>query len=134
MHSKEWLTIDDWLECSLQLCPLQIKHDGQLNRSEADNLQICFSSSKLGGEVLGTGSSQVGTEPANHQSNASKWYSFQEAISFATIPEMLTVLLNVEALEDNEVITIERVRHVARIADPKHKAKFEKLDNARDVS
>ncbi|KAH1013300.1 hypothetical protein HUJ04_002308 [Dendroctonus ponderosae] len=114
MHSKEWLTIDDWLECSLQLCPLQIKHDGQLNRSEAQNLQICFSSSKLGGEVLGTGCTQ-------------------ESISFATIPEMLTVLLNVEALEDNEVITVERVRHVARIADPKHKAKFEKLDNARDV-
>ncbi|XP_048520630.1 uncharacterized protein LOC109538689 isoform X2 [Dendroctonus ponderosae] len=115
MHSKEWLTIDDWLECSLQLCPLQIKHDGQLNRSEAQNLQICFSSSKLGGEVLGTGCTQ-------------------ESISFATIPEMLTVLLNVEALEDNEVITVERVRHVARIADPKHKAKFEKLDNARDVT
>lgn len=31
-------------------------------------------------------------------------------------------------------MTVERVRHVARITDPKHKATFEKLDNAREVS
>lgn len=59
MSSKEWLTIDDWLECSLELCPLQIKHDGRIERSEPDNLQICFCSSKIGSNVLGTGCTQV---------------------------------------------------------------------------
>lgn len=59
MSSKEWLTIEDWLECSLPLCPLQIKHEGRLERADPDSLQICFSSSKIGGDVLGSGNSQV---------------------------------------------------------------------------
>lgn len=59
MTSKEWLTIEDWLECSLPLCSMQIKHEGRLERAETDTLQICFSSSKIGGHVLGNGSSQV---------------------------------------------------------------------------
>ncbi|CAG9771985.1 unnamed protein product [Ceutorhynchus assimilis] len=115
MRSKEWLTIDDWLECSLDLCPLQIKHDGRLEHSDQENLQICFSSAKIGGNVLETGYTQ-------------------ESINLTTIPELLTLLLFVEALEDNEVVTVEKARHVARIADPKHKATFEKLDDARLVN
>jgi poly(ADP-ribose) glycohydrolase len=60
MTSKEWLTIEDWLECSLPLCPLQIKHEGKLERSEAESVQICFASSKIGGHVLSDGNTQVG--------------------------------------------------------------------------
>lgn len=115
MSSKEWLTIEDWLECSLPLCPLRIKHEGKLERSETDTLQICFASAKIGGPVLSSSSNT------------------QECVNFMTIPEMLTVLLNVEALEDNEVVTIERARHVSRISDPKNKANLEKLDKAREV-
>lgn len=59
MSSKEWLTIEDWLECSLPLCPVQIKHEGRLERADPDTLHVCFSSSKLGGCVLGKGCSQV---------------------------------------------------------------------------
>lgn len=59
MSSKEWLTIEDWLECSLPLCNLQIKHEGRLERADPDSLQICFSNSKIGGDVLGSGNSQV---------------------------------------------------------------------------
>ncbi|KRT79940.1 hypothetical protein AMK59_6474, partial [Oryctes borbonicus] len=109
MSSKEWLTIEDWLECSLPLCPLQIKHEGRLERADADSLQICFSSSKIGADVLGSGNSQ-------------------ECVTLATFPEILCVLLNVEALEDNEVLTIERARPVSRIADPKNRANLEKFD------
>ncbi|KAK9703626.1 Poly (ADP-ribose) glycohydrolase (PARG) [Popillia japonica] len=109
MSSKEWLTIEDWLECSLPLCPLQIKHEGRLERADPDSLQICFSSSKIGADVLGSGNSQ-------------------ECITLATFPEILCVLLNVEVLEDNEVLTIEKARHVSRIADPKNRATLEKFD------
>lgn len=57
--SKEWLTIEDWLECNLPLCSLQIKHEGKLERAEKDTLHVCFATSRLGGEVLGEGLSQV---------------------------------------------------------------------------
>lgn len=47
---------------------------------------------------------------------------------------MLSVLLNVEALEDNEVLTIERARQISRINDPKNRAALERLDTAENVS
>lgn len=47
---------------------------------------------------------------------------------------MLTVLLNVEALEDNEVLTVENARRVSRISDPKNKATVEKLDTTQKVT
>lgn len=47
---------------------------------------------------------------------------------------MLSVLLNVEALEDNEVLTVERARKICRINDPKNRATFEKLESAESVS
>ncbi|XP_044751105.1 uncharacterized protein LOC123311286 isoform X2 [Coccinella septempunctata] len=109
MNGKEWLTIEDWLECSLPLCSVQIKHDGKLERAEANALKICFCSSKIGENVLNEGASQ-------------------ESINLITFPEILSTLLNVEALEDNEVLTIENVRHITRINDPKHKATLEKLE------
>lgn len=59
MSSKEWLTIEDWLECTLPLCQLQIKHEGKLDRADEDSLQVCFASSKIGGRVLLDGKSQV---------------------------------------------------------------------------
>lgn len=59
MSSKEWLTIEDWLECTLPLCPVVIKHEGKLERVEADCLHVCFASTKVGGLVLADGNSQV---------------------------------------------------------------------------
>ncbi|XP_019867161.2 uncharacterized protein LOC109596122 isoform X2 [Aethina tumida] len=115
MTSKEWLTIEDWLECNLPLCPLQIKHEGKLDRAENGSLQICFASAKVGGQVLSNGYSQ-------------------ECVNFSTIPELIMLLLNVEALEDNEVITVDKVRRVSRIKDPKNKAVVEKLEKAGELS
>lgn len=59
MRGKEWLTVEDWLECSLPLCSVQIKHDGKLERAEANPLKICFCSSKIGEQALNAGASQV---------------------------------------------------------------------------
>ncbi|CAH1183134.1 unnamed protein product [Phaedon cochleariae] len=115
MSSKEWLTIEDWLECNLPLCHLKIKHDGKLDRSEEDSLQICFASSKIGGDVLENGFAQ-------------------ECINLVTAPELLAVLLNVEALEDNEVLTVENVRHISRITDPKQRALFEKIESPKQIT
>lgn len=47
---------------------------------------------------------------------------------------MLAAILSVEALEDNEVLIVEGVRHVSRINDPRHKAIFEDIPKPNVVS
>lgn len=59
MTGREWLTIEDWLECGLPLCPLAVRHEGRLERAEPSALRVCFSNSRLGGAALEDGSSQV---------------------------------------------------------------------------
>ncbi|XP_020289730.1 uncharacterized protein LOC109857629 isoform X2 [Pseudomyrmex gracilis] len=108
MTSKQWLTIEDWLESNTPLCQLTIRHEGRLERIEAESkvLQVCFANAKIGGGVLDGDVTQ-------------------ETVHVATHPEMLAAMLSVEALEDNEVLIIEGVRHMSRINDPRHKAIFE---------
>jgi len=54
MASKQWLTIEDWLESNVPLCPLTIRHEGRLERIETESkvLQVCFANAKIGGGVL----------------------------------------------------------------------------------
>lgn len=47
---------------------------------------------------------------------------------------MLAVILSVEALEDNEVLIVEGVRHISRIDYPKHKAIYESIPNPNPVT
>lgn len=47
---------------------------------------------------------------------------------------MLVAILSVEALEDNEVLIVEGVRHISRINDPHNKAIFEALAKPNIVS
>lgn len=114
MTGKQWLTIDDWLECGLPICSLEIKHEGRLERAAADSAQTIFSSQRIGGTVLRNGNSQ-------------------ECIQLSTFPELLVILLHVESLEDNEAITIQGARQISRIIDPKNKSFFEKLEKPRVI-
>ena len=59
MTGKQWLTIEDWLECSLPLCALDVKHEGKIERTKPDVIQTVFVSSRMGGNVLHNGKSQV---------------------------------------------------------------------------
>lgn len=59
MTGKQWLTIEDWLECGLPLCSLEVKHEGKIERSKQEVVQTVFVSPRLGGNVLYNGSSQV---------------------------------------------------------------------------
>ncbi|XP_050456286.1 uncharacterized protein LOC126854010 isoform X7 [Cataglyphis hispanica] len=117
MTSKQWLTIEDWLESNVPLCPLMIRHEGRLERIEMESkvLQVCFVNAKIGGGVLDGDITQ-------------------ETIHVATHPEMLAAILSVEALEDNEVLIIEGVRHISRINDPRHKAIFESISKPNMVT
>ncbi|XP_053680386.1 uncharacterized protein LOC128731302 [Anopheles nili] len=103
MTGRQWLTIEDWLECELPLCDVEIRHEGKLDKADPDAMQTVFASARLGGDVLAGGDSQ-------------------ESLQFCTFPELLAVLLYVEALEDNESLQVEHVRHVARVVDPRAKA------------
>lgn len=49
------------------------------------------------------------------------------------MPDILAILLSVEALEDNEIIAIEGARRFARITDPKQKWRLEILPNPQQV-
>ncbi|XP_058056887.1 uncharacterized protein LOC131208251 [Anopheles bellator] len=100
MTGKQWLTIEDWLECELPLCDVEIRHEGKLDKADPDTMQTVFATARLGGTVLADGDSQ-------------------ESLLFCTFPELLAVLLYVEALEDNETLQIENAHHVARILDPR---------------
>ncbi|XP_043263876.1 uncharacterized protein LOC122404047 isoform X3 [Colletes gigas] len=117
MTSKQWLTIEDWLESNVPLCPLMIRHEGRLERMEPETkvLRVCFASAKFGGGVLDGDVTQ-------------------ETVHIATHPEMLAAILSVESLEDNEVLIVEGVRHVSRINDPRNRATFEGLPKPNVVT
>ncbi|XP_060818748.1 uncharacterized protein LOC132908621 isoform X1 [Bombus pascuorum] len=117
MISKQWLTIEDWLESTVPLCPLMIRHEGRLDRvePEAKVLRVCFASAKFGGGVLDGDVTQ-------------------ETVHIATHPEMLVAILSVEGLEDNEVLIVEGVRHLSRINDPRNRAIFEALPKPNIVT
>lgn len=116
MSSKQWLTIEDWFECTLPLCKLLIRHEGRTERCETDDaIRICFSSSRVGGDVLIDGESQ-------------------ESLSMFMMPELLPIMLSVEALEDNEVLKVEGVRVFSKITDRKQKGSIEFLEEPKKVT
>lgn len=112
MSSKQWLTIEDWLECKLPLCPMDIKHDSRIESSSESYSQVIFAQSAIGSTVLLNGNNQESTLIITH-------------------PELLIVLLFVECLEDNEVLLIENVMQMTRIIDPKNKGILEILQPPR---
>ncbi|KAJ8734886.1 hypothetical protein PYW08_014136 [Mythimna loreyi] len=116
MTSKQWLTIEDWLECTLPLCKLLVRHEGRPERCENDDaIRVCFASSRVGGDALIDGDSQ-------------------ESLSMFMMPELLPAMLSVEALEDNEVLKVEGVRLFSRICDKRQKTKVELLDEPKTVT
>lgn len=99
MTGKQWLTIEDWLECGQPLCPLDVRHDGRIERTRPEFVQTMFVSPRLGADVLRAGRSQ-------------------QCLHLSVVPEMLPILLHMEALEDNEAILVENARQMGRIVEP----------------
>jgi len=54
-------------------------------------------------------------------------------MQFCIQPELLAILPYVEALEDNEVLSVDGLLQVARISDPHNKAIFEPLAQTQVV-
>ncbi|XP_013148703.1 PREDICTED: uncharacterized protein LOC106111229 isoform X2 [Papilio polytes] len=116
MTAKQWLTIEDWLECTLPLCKLLVRHEGRPERCENDDaIRICFASSRVGGDVLIDGDTQ-------------------ESLTMFMMPELLPVMLSVESLEDNEVLKAEGIRLFSRISDKRQKPNIELLSEPKTVT
>lgn len=149
---KQWLTIEDWLECAIPLCALEVKHEGRIERCHENVVQTIFASSRLGGDFLSNGWSQV------CRTNLISFYSYfamrewldlnrllfvymffffywkQECLEFSLFPELIAILLYVEALEDNEVVFVENVRQFNRILIDSNKRPYlEDLDQPKKV-
>uniref|UniRef100_A0A1B0CZ63 poly(ADP-ribose) glycohydrolase n=1 Tax=Phlebotomus papatasi TaxID=29031 RepID=A0A1B0CZ63_PHLPP len=114
MTGRQWLTIEDWMECGVPLSGIEIKHEARIERSPPDVIQTVFATSRVGGSVLWSGNSQ-------------------ESLQLCTVPEALATLLYVEALEDNETLYVEGGRQVARIMDARGRAIVELLESPREV-
>lgn len=112
MTGKQWLTIEDWIECKFPLCPMDVKHESRLENAPESAAQVIFSQSAIGANVLTDGTTQESTLIITH-------------------PELLIAILFVESLEDNEALLIENVVQVSRIVDPKNKAILEKLQKPK---
>lgn len=112
LTGKQWLTIEDWTECKLPLCPMDVKHDSRVENAPEVTAQVMFSQSAIGATVLTSGTTQESTLIITH-------------------PELLILVLFVESLEDNESYLAENVLQVSRIVDPKVKAKLERLEKPR---
>lgn len=139
---KQWLTIEDWLECTIPLCALDVKHESRIERSHDNVVQTVFASPRLGGDFLSNGWSQVMHQLRTRTSVASQKkidnfylnFSLQECVEFSLFPELIATLLYVEALEDNEVVFVENVRQFNRILTDSNKQPFlENLDQPKKV-
>jgi poly(ADP-ribose) glycohydrolase len=108
MTSKQWLTIEDWIECKLPLCPMDVKHESRLENAPPSVAQVIFSQSAIGSSVLLNGTNQETNLMISH-------------------PELLIILLFTERLEDNEALLVENVMQMTRIIDIKQKAIIERL-------
>ena len=80
-------TLDAWSGNPLPLCPLMVDNKLRIESSGGQTLQVCFSSSAPGGEVLQAGCSM-------------------EEVRFCVSPEGLLVKLVMDSLEPNEVIIV----------------------------
>lgn len=58
----------------------------------------------------------------------------QECLEFTILPELIAILLYVEALEDNEVVFVENLRQINRLVDSSKKPFLEDLRQPKRVS
>lgn len=80
--------MDTWLNCDVELCPLIVHQDGVIEDAGCSAIEVDFANKYIGGGVLGRG-------------------RVQEEIRFTVCPELITSLLFMEVMEDNEAIILQ---------------------------
>ncbi|XP_061171458.1 uncharacterized protein LOC133180985 [Saccostrea echinata] len=85
---EELPTIDTWLNSDCDLCPFSVQHEGQIEDSVPEAIEVDFANKYIGGGVLGRG-------------------RVQEEIRFTVCPELLSSMLFMEHMDDNEAIIIQ---------------------------
>ncbi|XP_062592364.1 uncharacterized protein LOC134253794 [Saccostrea cucullata] len=84
---EELPTVDTWLNSDCDLCPFSVKHDGHIEDSVPEAIEVDFANRYIGGGVLGRG-------------------RVQEEIRFTVCPELISSMLFMECMDDNEAIII----------------------------
>ncbi|KAK3092578.1 hypothetical protein FSP39_004576 [Pinctada imbricata] len=85
---EELPTLDSWLNCKAELCPLIVHHEGFIEDSVPEAVEVDFANRFIGGGVLGMG-------------------KVQEEIRFTVCPELVSAMLFMERMEENEAIIIQ---------------------------
>ncbi|XP_060065786.1 uncharacterized protein LOC132546105 [Ylistrum balloti] len=84
---EEMPTMDSWLNCEQELCPLRVYEDGLIEDAGCEAVEVDFANKYIGGGVLGRG-------------------RVQEEIRFTVCPELIGSMLFMEYMEENEAIII----------------------------
>lgn len=92
------LSLPSWLCNTKTLCPLAVRAYGNIEDSEPQMIKACFCSKRIGGNVLLGGDNQ-------------------ESLIFCRMPELLSLLCFVEALDDNEALFVEGVTVTGKSGD-----------------
>ncbi|XP_014782076.1 uncharacterized protein LOC106877645 isoform X2 [Octopus bimaculoides] len=87
MEPRKRPTLETWKNCSTSLCPIYVRENGKTYDASSATLKIGFANRFLGGHILSKG-------------------RCQEEIIYMTCPELLASTLFMEAMDDNEAITI----------------------------
>ncbi|KAJ8311230.1 hypothetical protein KUTeg_011216 [Tegillarca granosa] len=85
--SCELPSMDTWLNCQSELCPLIAHREGVIEDAGFDAIHIDFANRYIGGGVLGGG-------------------RVQEEIKFTVCPELIASMLFMECMDHNEAIVI----------------------------
>ncbi|XP_052784213.1 uncharacterized protein LOC128220022 [Mya arenaria] len=87
IRAEELPTLDTWLNCTSDLCPVDVLEEGLIEDSGCGTLQVDFANRFIGGGVLGRG-------------------RVQEEVRFTVCPELVAAMLFMESMEENEAIVI----------------------------
>lgn len=88
LNESDCLTLQALQKCEKVLCPFILKDDGLIEDTGSNTLQIDFANEFLGGGVLGGG-------------------RVQEEIRFSICPELLSSMLFMESMANNEAVIIQ---------------------------
>ncbi|GAB1600502.1 uncharacterized protein LOC115214898 isoform X1 [Argonauta hians] len=87
MEPRKRPTLETWKDCPIKLCPIYVRENGKTYDASSATLKIGFANRFLGGHILSKG-------------------RCQEEIIYMTCPELLASTVFMEAMDDNEAITI----------------------------
>ncbi|CAG0922472.1 unnamed protein product [Notodromas monacha] len=120
MPARDHMRIEDWAECRQRLCPVVLvpgnneNNNGVCSKSATDGVRVtrCVSANAAVGAGLLSCASAPSTS-SKHRTHDK--FSQDEVTTMITRPELMVTMCCVEALEDNESLTVDGTRQFSDI-------------------